>query len=95
MAKIDIQNQTIELEIYEYSPDYEVQVTYKNENTSEGMVKMCTIPLIGVHSRRDCTFDQIQESIDEYLEEYDRDFEEIKSVRVIEKQTIRNEPFES
>jgi len=95
MAKINVKNHTIELERYEYSPDYEIQITYKNSECEDGMLKRATIVMNGINSRQKCTFDEIQKNIDEYFEKYDRNVQELKSIRVIEKQTIKNEPFDS
>lgn len=95
MAKINVKNETVEMETRNVSPDYRIEVNFRNNETEEGYIQRVRInpslylEEVNPTSRSELTFDKVQKAIDNYFEEKDYEVEKVKSVRVKEIHTIK------
>ena len=98
MAKLEIQEKSIEMETNSYNTkSYWAKISFNTEESKDTeFCKSIEIPLKG-DSRKDMTFDEIESQINEYLEENYPDLEiiEFLAIDIQEREKIKERPFDN
>lgn len=93
MAELEIHGESLEVDTVSFSsPSYYVEICFKTNDTDEGMLKSYTSMMTDVSSRRECTFDKVQQElndISEKLKERGIEITELSSIKVREEENIK------